>query len=238
MAFPDYEIISLEGLRSFQEVYDLQLEILAKRIQDQIPDTFIVCEHLPVITRGRGLQFQEKRKEKAKPLTEIPSSTDYIEIERGGDLTWHGPGQLVVYPIVKLGGDSRIGKLIGQDIDRWIRFLENVWINILTDFQVEAHSKAGGSGVWLQTQFDGGLVGEQKVMSVGIALRRWVSYHGIAVNIVNDLTPFFSFDPCGYQAEVMTRLKDLKGIPADCFTPNWRNLWEKRFFQSVNNLIA
>lgn len=223
-----FEVLSIKGLASFQSVYEMQLDLLAKRAHDEIPDTLIFCEHTPVITRGRGLQFQADRAERAKPLIHIPEGTDYHEIERGGDLTWHGPGQLVVYPIVKLGGEGAIGKKVGQDIEKWIRFQEQLWIDLLSEFGIEGKTKVGGSGVWL---------GPKKVMSVGIALRRWVNYHGIAMNIVNDLSPFYAFDPCGYNAEVMTRLKDLPEIPSDLLQSDWREKWEKAYLRILKKSL-
>lgn len=223
-----YEILSVKGLASFQKVYEMQLDLLSKRIKDEIPDTIILCEHTPVITRGRGLQYKSDRTERAKPLMRIPEGTDYHEIERGGDLTWHGPGQLVIYPIVKLGGEGPIGKLVGQDVEKWIRFQENIWIEILRGFGIEGKTKEGGSGVWLN---------QRKVASVGIALRRWVNFHGVAVNIVNDLTPFYSFDPCGFNPEVMTRLKDFSSIPSEFFDSDWRDRWESIYLSALKTIL-
>jgi lipoyl(octanoyl) transferase len=239
-----FEVLSVKGLASFQSIYEMQLDLLSKRIRDEIPDTIILCEHTPVITRGRGLQFQKGREERAKPLLQIPAGTDYHEIERGGDLTWHGPGQLVIYPIVKLGGEGAIGKRVGQDVEKWVRFQENIWIEVLREFGVEGKTKEGGSGVWISSNelaSNSSLEGfhiQQKVASVGIALRRWVNFHGVAVNIMNDLQPFHGFDPCGFHAEVMTRLKDFKAIPAEYFDLDWRNRWEKAFSNALHKLIA
>jgi lipoyl(octanoyl) transferase len=219
-----FQVISLPGLTPFQEVFSLQEKLLDQRIRDEIPDTLIFCEHTPVITRGRGLQRVDGREERAKPLALMPAGTEYIETNRGGDLTWHGPGQLVLYPIIKLGGDGELGKKIGQDVNGYIRFLENIYIDLLSKFEITATSKEGGSGVWL---------GERKVASVGIALRRWVSYHGIAINLVNDLFSFQAFDPCGFDANVMTRLKDHSKIPSTFFENDWRAQWEKLIVQSL-----
>lgn len=213
-----FEVISLPGQKSFQEVYALQKELLAKRIADEIPDTYILCEHTPTITRGRGLQFNPldpEKKEKQKPLLMVPPGTEYVEIERGGDLTWHGPGQLVVYPIVKLRE---------HDIEKWVRSLEKSWINILNRYGIASTSKVGGSGVW---------IGERKIMSVGIALKKWVSYHGIAFNAVNDLSGFMSFDPCGYSAEVMTNAKNLALIPQELLGNDWRKNWEMLYLEEL-----
>ncbi len=223
-----YQIHSIKGPTPFQEVYETQRAFLQLRIEDQIPDTLIICEHTPVITRGRGLQWRQDRSERAKELPLIPNGTDYFEIERGGDLTWHGPGQLVIYPIVKLGGEGEIGKHLGQDVDRYVRFLENIWIETLKPFQIESTSKVGGSGVWVK---------DRKLASVGIALRRWVSYHGVAMNIVNSLDPFMAFSPCGFNSEVMTRLKDQLTIPEADFGTDWREVWEKRVLLGLERVL-
>jgi lipoate-protein ligase B len=224
-----YEVLSLPGLSPFSDVHERMRGLLQERIEDRIPDTLIFCEHHPVITRGRGLQWREDRTERAKPLLMVPEGTDYVEIERGGDLTWHGPGQLVMYPIVKLGGDGILGDHLGQDVDAYVRFLENVWIQALGRFGVQASSRPGGSGVWR---------GERKLASVGIAIRRWVTYHGAAMNIVNPLAPFRAFSPCGFEAEVMARLSDQPEIPRDWFGPDWRMRWEGLLIQSMNGLLV
>lgn len=213
----NYEVLSIPGLAPFSEVHERMKMLLQERIEDRIPDTVIFCEHSPVITRGRGLQWREDRAERAKPLLLIPEGTDYVEIERGGDLTWHGPGQLVMYPIVKLGGEGAFGRKIGQDVDAYVRFLEKVWIHALSGFGVETATRSGGSGVWREGR---------KLASVGIAIRRWVTYHGSAMNIVNPLAPFRGFSPCGFEAEVMTRLADQPEIPPEWFGADWRQRWE------------
>jgi len=224
----NYAIVSLPGLTSFQEVYELQEKLLEQRIRDEIPDTLIFCEHTPVITRGRGLQKMPGREERAKPLLNMSAGTEYVEATRGGDLTWHGPGQLVLYPIVKLGGNGDLGRAIGQDIHRYIRFLEGIFIRLLSDFGIQASSKENGSGVW---------IGPLKVASVGIAIRKWVSYHGIAINVVSDLQAFHSFDPCGYSAEVMTRLRDQQSLSPFLFTSDWRPQWESLIIASISQSL-
>jgi len=227
-----FEVLSIPGPARFREVHETMLGLLQKRIEDAIPDTVMVVEHAPVITRGRGLQWREDRSERAKPLLMVPEGTDYEEIERGGDLTWHGPGQLVVYPVVKLGGEGALGKFIGQDVDRYIRFLEQIWIDLLKPFGIEATSKPGGSGVWIGDQ-----KGERKAASVGIAIRRWVTYHGVAMNVVNSLAPFRAFSPCGFDPEVMTRLKDQPGIPPQWFSPDWRERWERAVLEEMERRL-
>jgi lipoyl(octanoyl) transferase len=225
----DFDVISVPGLSSFQDVYALQEKLLDQRILDQVPDTLIFCEHTSVITRGRGLQKVEGRDVRAMPLTLMPKDTDYVETTRGGDLTWHGPGQLVVYPIIKLGGEGVLGKAIGQDIHRYIRFLESIFIELLAESKIHASSKPDGSGVW---------IGPKKVASVGIALKRWVSYHGIAINVVNDLQAFQAFDPCGFEAKVMTNLKEQSEISRAVLGADWRSQWESLIERTVSRQLA
>ncbi len=206
----NFNVLSLPGLKKFQEVQDLQLDLLEKRIAEQIPDTVILCEHFPTITRGRGLQSHDR----PKPIGIMPEGTDYFEIQRGGDLTWHGPGQLVVYPIFKLKD---------RNVEAWIRLLENQWVRVFEKLKIQAFSVPGGSGVWLKDAQ--GL--ERKIGSVGIALKRWVSFHGFAINIQNDLSAFQGFDPCGYAPSVMTNVKSLGTVSSALLSSDWREHWEK-----------
>ncbi len=184
--------LTLDGLTPYIAARDLQLELVEKRIRDEIPDTVLFLEHAPTITRGRGLQFTgEPRAEKQIPLTQpLPENTEYHDSERGGDLTWHGPGQLVIYPIIKL---------TSHDLNTYIRFLEQIIIDELLTLKIPATRKPNASGVW---------VGEKKLASLGIAVRRWVTYHGIALNLTNSLEGFHLITPCGYSPEVMARVVD------------------------------
>jgi lipoyl(octanoyl) transferase len=220
-----FEVVSLPGLTSFEAVYALQEELLEKRIRDEIVDQIIFCEHHSVITRGRGLQRIPGRELRQTPLLAVPEGTQYVETNRGGDLTWHGPGQLVMYPVVKLGGEGDLGRFVHQDVNRYLRFLESVFIDLLKSLSIEATSKPDGSGVW---------IGAQKVASVGIALRRWVSYHGIALNVVNDLSAFHAFDPCGFEANVMTSLSLVERVPKRLLTQDWRVSWEELIIRSIS----
>lgn len=220
------DVRSIPGLSRFSEVHQLQKSLVEQRILDQIPDTLILCEHTPVITRGRGLQFKLGRTERERPLPSVPSGTDFFEIERGGDLTWHGPGQLVAYPIFKL---------VDRDIDRWIRLQERVWIRALSLSGIEGFSKDGESGVWTR-----GARGPQKLVSVGIAVKKWVSYHGTAGNLCSNLGGFLGFDPCGFEASVMARVQDLEQTPSVDWSDGsaWRGVWEARVVDCFNLLLG
>ena len=174
------------GVRPYGEVLELQKELLEKRIRDEVCDTLILVEHEPVITVGR----------KGAELGEVP--VPVVEVERGGEATYHGPGQVVAYPIFKLPEGRR-------DVHRYLRDLERVVIGVLGEFDLKGSRVSGATGVWL---------GGKKVASVGVAVRRWVTWHGLALNVHTDLSAFEPFHPCGLEPELMTRLADHAELPA------------------------
>jgi lipoyl(octanoyl) transferase len=171
------------GLRAYRETWQLQLDTVTARQRGEGADTLILVEHDPaVITLGRARTAQ------ANVL--VPEGVEVVEIERGGDVTWHGPGQLVAYPIVLLGDGER-------DLHRFLRNLEEAIIRTAADFGVTAGREPGKTGVWI----DG-----RKLASIGIACRRWVTFHGLALNVDPDLRQFARINPCGFDASVMTSL--------------------------------
>lgn len=210
-------ILSLTGLRSYKEVHALQHALLEQRIRDEIPDTLLSLEHSDVITRGRGLQrpakelqrsSTEETEARAMPLLSVPQGFEYAEIERGGDLTYHGPGQWVLYPIVKLGSPE--GRFPKRDVDAYLRELESWLMSLIRGFELEPRRVPDASGVW---------VGDRKIASIGISVKKWVAYHGIALNVTTDLKKFNAISPCGFQPEVMARLRDL--------APKWDSDWDQ-----------
>lgn len=205
---------SLKGLLAYEEVRSLQHSLVDLRSKDLIPDTVLFLEHQPVITRGRGLQFTGEPRDRQMPLPSfLPPGIAFSESERGGDLTYHGPGQWVVYPICKLDGSGLTPR---HDIGGFLRQLENLLIEELGSRGVLAGVKSHATGVWIQS--------EKKVASIGMAVRKWVSYHGFALNCVNDLSPFHLISPCGFSPEVMTRLADWTSLRED-----WRDDLERSF---------
>jgi len=195
----------LKGYSPYERVRELQHALIELRVKDLIPDTVLFLEHEPVITRGKGLQFTGVERPRQMPLSStLPDGIQFAESERGGDLTYHGPGQLVIYPICKLDGK---GFAPFHDVTGFLRKLENVFIADLAERGIRAESRENATGVW---------IGEKKVASAGIAVRKWVAYHGFAMNCVNDLSRFFLIQPCGFSPEVMTRLADWVSLP------NWR----------------
>lgn len=170
-----------------------QLRLLAARIAGDVPDQLLLTEHEPVVTVGRGSDRSEL----------VGLELPVVESERGGEATWHGPGQLVAYPILALPEGRR-------DLHRYLRDLEDVVIGILAEFDVEGSRRAGLTGVW---------IGERKVASIGVAVRRWVTWHGVSLNLHNEPDAFRGFKPCGLDPDVMTRLVDHAELPPTMLLP-------------------
>ena len=174
----------------------MQQDLVASRQADSIPDTLILVEHPDVITLGRS----------AKPSNVLcPGEIPVVPIERGGDVTYHGPGQLVAYPIFLLReGDGE------RDLHRFLRSLEEVLVRTLADFGLAGIREPGKTGVWIA--HDGGA---RKLASIGVAVRKWVTLHGLALNVTTDLARFGAIHPCGFDATVMTSMaRELGHEPA------------------------
>lgn len=175
------------GRVAYTDAWALQKQLVEQRVNGEIPDTVIVCEHDPVFTVGR------RRDAMANVL--VPGDAPVIEVERGGDVTWHGPGQVVVYPIVSLEG-------AGRDLHAHMHRLEDLMIAVCADYGVVAGRDARNTGAWV----DG-----HKIGSVGIACRRWVTWHGLALNVCPDMSWFARINPCGFEATIMTSLARVTG---------------------------
>lgn len=185
-ASPYLEVRRL-GRTDYAETLALQESLVEARAKGEVGDVVILTEHEPVLTVGRGGAGQD--------LSTL--GTPVHEVERGGEATWHGPGQVVAYPILHLPEDQR-------DLHRYLRDIEEVVIRILSEFQLEGVRREEGTGVWL---------GEKKICSVGVGVRHWVTFHGAAINVHTDLDVFNGFRPCGLDPQVMTRLSDHADLP-------------------------
>lgn len=178
------------GLRDYGSTRDLQKELVSKRLTQEIPDTLLLVEHPHIFTLGRGGHVQNILH---------PGEVPVVEIERGGDVTYHGPGQLVAYPILFLPEGQR-------DLHRYLRNLEAVAIRVLEAYGIEGVRNSGLTGVWVSTG-DGSL---KKIASAGVAVKKWVTYHGIALNVSTDLSYFNRINPCGLtEPAVMTTMAEL-----------------------------
>ncbi len=169
-------------MRAYAEVWALQKDLLLARQRDEIDDTLVLVEHPHVITMGRGAD-----RANLLDAADVP----VFEIERGGDVTYHGPGQLVGYPILLLREDER-------DLHQYLRRLEEVLIRTLADLGLRAGRRPGWTGVWCA---------EHKLASIGVAVKKWVTMHGFALNVCTDLRRFAAINPCGLQATVMASVE-------------------------------
>ena len=180
------------GLIEYKKAWDLQLDLWAKRVEGQLPDLLLFLEHPHVLTLGRrGNRTHLLASSETLGKLNIP----IFHIERGGDVTYHGPGQLVVYPILDL-------KEYGWKLVRYIEQLEEVIIRTLSDFGISGNRDPLNRGVW---------VDQQKIASVGVAVKRWVSLHGLALNYETDLTYFDLINPCGLEGIRMTSMAKVLG---------------------------
>lgn len=178
------------GLKSYSEVYKLQAELVEQRIKGTINDTLIFVEHPAVVTIGRGGEDRNLLLDK-KSFHE--RNIEVFSTNRGGDVTYHGPGQLVCYPILNLEGN-------GKDLHQLVRNYENTIIRMLETFGIMATQIEGLTGVW---------VGQEKIAAIGVGVKKWVSYHGFAINVNNDLSPFSYIVPCGIKNKGVTSMKQL-----------------------------
>ena len=188
----DQIIIHDLGQRPYQEVWDYQKEIQAKRIAGEIEDTFLMVEHEPVYTLGKNANENHL-------LQSRDQSVDVFNIERGGDITFHGPGQLVGYPILDLSNYKK-------SVSWYMRTLEQIIIDTVSEFGIEAKRIEGLAGVW---------VGDEKIAALGVRIRRWVTMHGFSINVNTDLTFYDGIIPCGIFDHGITSMEQLLCRPQD-----------------------
>ncbi len=179
------------GRIDYKEAWDLQLRLLAERIADERPDTLLFCEHPPVLTMGKSGKGQN--------LLVSQDELDrrgvhYFDVERGGDLTYHGPGQLVVYPIFKL---PRL-----REVQNFVRKMERAIVDALETFGIAGEQRPDHAGVF---------VGGAKIASIGAAVKRGVTYHGLALDVCTDLDYFRLINPCGMPDVAVTSISAQTG---------------------------
>lgn len=185
----------------YDEALELQRTLVEERKADRIPDTLLLLEHPHVLTLGVR---------KGGSRTNIVASAarlealgvQVFETGRGGDVTYHGPGQLVGYPIVDLRPDR-------PDVHRYVRDLEEVLIRVCADFGVSAERLEGYTGVWVPHPING----LEKIAAIGVRIARWVTSHGFAINVTPDLDFFRLIVPCGISDRGVTSLQRMLGRP-------------------------
>jgi len=180
------------GTEAYRETWARQLSLVERRQKGEAPDTLLLVEHPHVYTLGR-------RKEAESNVLDA-GDVEVIGIERGGDVTYHGPGQIVGYPIILLGDGER-------DLHRYLRNLEDAVIATCAHFGLAADREPGKTGVWMTIA--GGM--RRKLCSMGIACRKWVTFHGLALNVTSDLAYFRRINPCGFESSVMTTMAEQLG---------------------------
>ena len=208
------------GRTRHEAAWRRQEELVARRLAGEIGDTLVFTEHEPVFTLGlrRGAEGHIVWDAEARARAGV----EMVQTNRGGDVTYHGPGQIVGYPVVSLAGR--------QDLHGYLRLLEEVLIRTLARFGLSAERRPGKTGIWL---------GTRKVAAIGIAVRRWIAYHGFALNVSPDLSHFTGIVPCGIGAEDGTvtsmerelgrapGLAEVKAALAAEFWPEWERFLEQ-----------
>ena len=190
------QIVDL-GLIGYAEAYALQKRVVAARKADGIGDVLLLCEHTPVITQGRN----GKREHLLVSENVLRQrNVEFYETSRGGDITYHGPGQLVGYPILNLGA-------IRKDVVWYVRMLEEVMIRTTAEFGMEAYRVEGKTGIWVAVA--SGV--EEKLGAIGVHISRWVTSHGLAYNVSTDLRNFDLIVPCGIAGRKAASLEKLLG---------------------------
>jgi len=191
MSMEPWRVVDL-GTLPYRDAWAQQLALVDQRQRGEVPDTLLLVEHDHVYTLGR------RREAEANVLD--AGDVEVIGIERGGDVTYHGPGQLVAYPIVLLRDGTE------RDLHAYLRHLEDAVIATCARFGLPADREPGKTGVWMTSP-----IGRKKLCSMGIACRKWVTFHGLALNVTTDLAYFRRINPCGFESSVMTSMAEQLG---------------------------
>jgi lipoyl(octanoyl) transferase len=210
------------GMLGYAEAYALQKRIVAVRKANAIGDVLLLCEHLPVITQGRNGKREHLL---ASEHLLRQRNVEFFETSRGGDVTFHGPGQIVGYPIVHLAS-------IRKDVGWYVRMLEEIMIRTTAEFGLLAGREPGKTGVWVETREAAAessslatrrsrlatssvLATSEKIGAIGVHISRWVTSHGFAYNVATDLRYFDLIVPCGIAGRKATSLEKLLGRAVD-----------------------
>lgn len=188
---PEFIVYKLDlGLMAYEPVWGLQKKIVGAKTTRPLGDVLIAVEHYPVYTVGRG---RAKNHNNFNRRLISSKCADFFFVERGGDITWHGPGQMVFYPIINL-----MDRCIASS--DFVNMLEEIVILTLNEFNIKALRKKGMRGVW---------VGDEKIASIGLAVTKNITYHGIAINVCPDMSFFDCINPCGLSGVQMCSMEGI-----------------------------
>ena len=176
------------GRTAYREAWDRQLELVARRRAGDCPDTLVLTEHEPVFTIGARPGAEQHLVWTGQMLQQ--QGIEVVKTNRGGDITYHGPGQVVGYPVISLQEK--------RDLHGYLRDLEEVLIRTVAHFGIAATRREGKTGIW---------IGERKIAAIGVAVKTWITYHGFALNVNPDLSHFAGIVPCGITDGTVTSLE-------------------------------
>lgn len=206
------------GRMNFADALALQEEIVARKREDGVaPDEILLLEHDPVFTIGRT-------PDKSSLLGAAHLPHPLFAINRGGQATYHGPGQLMCYPLLDL-------RRCGQDLHRYLRWLEQTLIDFLATHDLSATQREGLTGVWID---------HRKVASIGVGVRHWISMHGFALNVCGDLSPFAHIVPCGISNVTMTSMEKETGksLTVAGVAHDFENLVREKYCELRNQSVT
>jgi lipoyl(octanoyl) transferase len=185
------------GTIGYERAWDLQKRIVAARKLALIPDVLLLCEHPHVITMGRNGHSEHLLASESVLRTK---GVEFHTTNRGGDITYHGPGQLVAYPILNLSE-------IRRDVGWYVRQLEEAMIRTSAEYGITAERREGRTGIWVEVSDADGAANQEKLGAIGVHISRWVTSHGLAYNVSTDLSHFDLIVPCGIAGKRATSLK-------------------------------
>ncbi len=194
------------GLVEYREAFRRQEELVQLIIEKKTPEKIIFCTHPPIVTLGRGTKSGDV----------FAWTGDTLEVNRGGRATYHGPSQIIAYPLISLGGsdDSYANKKIPpRDLHQYMRALEQSVQLLLKDLGITSDGRSIQTqvGEEIPDEATGVWVGSQKIAAIGIAVKKWITSHGIALNVFEDAQAFQGFYPCGFQTSQVVSLQKLTG---------------------------
>jgi len=180
------------GLVEYSDAYHLQRKLLGERLDGGIADTLLLLEHPATITIGKSGKLENVL---ASPTQLAKEGVSLVFTDRGGDVTYHGPGQIVGYPIFDL-------RERGRDAHQYVRNIEEALIRTLNDFSIKSGRDKNHAGVW---------VGDEEIVAIGLSIRKWITMHGFALNVNTDLAQFALINPCGFANRKATSMLRLLG---------------------------